>query len=43
MEEYQNEIIHFFLEKYEHKVILVADKLQISKSSIYNMLKRERE
>lgn len=43
MEEYQNEIIHFFLEKYEHKVILVADKLKISKSSIYNMLKRERE
>jgi DNA-binding NtrC family response regulator len=41
MEAYQNEIIFHYMEKYKQKVLVVADKLQISKSSIYNLLKRE--
>jgi len=39
MKEYHNKIITYFLKKYDDKVRLVAKKLDIGKSSIYNMLK----
>ncbi|MBM3170704.1 MAG: sigma-54-dependent Fis family transcriptional regulator [Bacteroidetes bacterium] len=42
MEEYQKDIVFHYLDKYQQKVLVVADKLQVSKSSIYNLLKRER-
>jgi two-component system, NtrC family, response regulator AtoC len=42
MDEYQKEIIHHYLDKYQQKVLVVAEKLKISKSSIYNLLKKER-
>lgn len=43
MKEYHNKIIKYFLKKYDDKVRLVAKKLDIGKSSIYNMLKEEDE
>jgi two-component system, NtrC family, response regulator AtoC len=43
LETYNRLIIHHFLDKYNQKVLLVADKLSISKSTIYNMLKAERD
>jgi DNA-binding NtrC family response regulator len=43
MEDYNRKIIHYFLEKYDQNVILVAEKLDIGKSTIYRMLKREKE
>lgn len=39
MEEYKHRIIHFYLEKYDKDVLLVAKKLDIGKSTIYRMLK----
>lgn len=36
---YEKEIIVYFLKKYNDNVVLVADKLEIGKSKIYNMLK----
>lgn len=36
---YEGEIIAHFLKKYDDNVVLVADKLDIGKSKIYNMLK----
>lgn len=36
---YEGEIIAHFLKKYDENVVLVADKLDIGKSKIYNMLK----
>ncbi len=41
MKEYYNKIILYFLKKYDNKVRVVADKLDIGKSSIYNLLKDE--
>ena len=41
LEEYKNRIINHFLEKYDNDVLLVADKLNIGKSTIYRMLKSE--
>ncbi len=41
LKEYTRRIIHHFLEKYNHDVLLVAKKLQIGKSTIYRMLKEE--
>jgi len=38
--EYQQEIILHFLNKYNHNVVLVAEKLEIGKSKIYQMLKQ---
>jgi len=38
MKEYHEKIIKYFLKKYDNKVRLVADKLDIGKSSIYNMI-----
>jgi len=43
LEEYNNKIIHHYLEKYDQNVILVANKLDIGKSTIYRMLKKEKE
>jgi len=39
LKEYEGEIISHFLKKYEDNVVLVADKLDIGKSKIYNMIK----
>ena len=39
LKEYEIEIITHFLKKYDENVVLVADKLGIGKSKIYNMLK----
>lgn len=41
MKEYHNKIIKYFLKKYDDKVRLVAKKLDIGKSSIYNMINEE--
>lgn len=41
MKEYYNKIVWYFLKKYDNKVRVVADKLDIGKSSIYNLLKDE--
>lgn len=38
LKEYNEQIIQYYLDKYNHKVRLVADKLGISKSGIYRML-----
>jgi DNA-binding NtrC family response regulator len=43
LEEYKRLIIHHFLKKYENDVIKVAEKLDIGKSTIYRMLKEEKE
>ena len=42
-EEYKKNIIQHFLEKYNQDVDIVANKLDIGKSTIYRMLKNERE
>lgn len=42
MREYYNKIVWYFLKKYDNKVRVVADKLDIGKSSIYNLLNEER-
>jgi DNA-binding NtrC family response regulator len=39
LKEYETEIIAYFLKKYDENVVLVAEKLDIGKSKIYNMLK----
>ncbi len=41
MKEYYNKIVLYFLKKYDNKVRVVADKLDIGKSSIYNLLNEE--
>lgn len=41
LEEYKNRIIGHFLQKYDNDVLLVADKLNIGKSTIYRLLKEE--
>jgi two-component system, NtrC family, response regulator AtoC len=38
--DYTWDIIRFYLNKYNNNVVLVANKLQIGKSTIYNLLKR---
>jgi DNA-binding NtrC family response regulator len=38
LEEYKDQIIHFYLRKYDDNVQLVADKLNIGKSTIYRLL-----
>ena len=42
-EEYKSAIIHHFLEKYDNDIFLVSNKLDIGKSTIYRMLKSEKE
>ena len=41
MDEYTNEIIKHFLNKYNQNVRLVASKLGIGKSTIYRMLQKK--
>ncbi|MBL0745833.1 sigma-54-dependent transcriptional regulator [Chryseolinea lacunae] len=40
MQQYSCDIIAFYLKKYNNNVVLVANKLDIGKSTIYNLLKR---
>lgn len=42
-EEYKSKIIHHFLKKYDHDILVVSTKLDIGKSTIYRMLKSEKE
>ena len=42
-EEYKSTIIHHFLERYDNDILLVSNKLDIGKSTIYRMLKSEKE
>ncbi|MCU0436415.1 MAG: sigma-54 dependent transcriptional regulator [Raineya sp.] len=39
LREYENEIISHYLKKYDSNVLLVAEKLDIGKSKIYNLIK----
>ncbi len=39
LREYTRRIVRFYLDKYDNDVLLVAEKLDIGKSTIYNMLK----
>lgn len=39
LRQYNADIINYFLKKYDNNVVEVAEKLDISKSTIYNMLK----
>lgn len=41
MKEYYKKIVLYFLKKYDNKVRIVAEKLDIGKSSIYNLLNEE--
>ncbi len=41
LKEFNSNIIHHFLEKYDRDILLVAKKLDIGKSTIYRMLKEE--
>lgn len=43
LKDYTKKIIHHYLKKYENNVILVANKLDIGKSTIYRMLKEEKD
>ncbi len=42
LESYKHKIIHHFLKKYDNNVILVANKLDVGKSTIYRMLKEDK-
>ncbi len=42
LKDYNELIIHHFLEKYDNNVLKVAEKLDIGKSTIYNLLKKEK-
>lgn len=39
LRQYTREIVQHYLEKYDNNVVLVAQKLEVGKSTIYNMLK----
>ncbi|MFK8162941.1 MAG: sigma-54-dependent transcriptional regulator [Lewinella sp.] len=41
LREYTLEIVRHYLDKYDNNVVEVADKLEVGKSTIYNMLKHE--
>lgn len=41
LEEYKAQIIHYFLQKYNDNIQLVADKLDIGKSTIYRLLQQK--
>lgn len=43
LKEYSERIIRHYLRQYDHNVLKVAKKLDIGKSTIYNMIKREKE
>jgi two-component system response regulator AtoC len=42
LEDYNHEIIHYYLTKYNHNVKVVADKLDVGKSTIYRFLQNVR-
>ena len=39
LEAYTVKIIEYFLDKYDNNVVLVANKLDVGKSTIYRMMK----
>jgi len=41
LREYTKDIIKFYLRKYDNDVLLVADKLDIGKSTIYKMIQNK--
>lgn len=41
LKEYTRRIVDYYLEKYDNNVLLVAEKLDIGKSTIYRMLKED--
>lgn len=43
LKEYTRKIIYHFLKKYDNNVLLVAKKLDIGKSTIYRVLKEDKE
>jgi len=43
LKEYTERIIRHYLKKYNNNVLLVADKLDMGKSTIYNLLKKDKE
>lgn len=42
LREYTDDIIFHYLKKYDNNVLLVADKLDVGKSTIYRLLKKEK-
>lgn len=43
LKEYTNLIVKYFMEKYDHKVATVAQKLDVGKSTLYRMLQEEKQ
>ncbi|MEO9869849.1 sigma-54-dependent transcriptional regulator [Ekhidna sp.] len=43
MREYQMRIIHLYIKRYDDDIKLIADKLDIGQSTIYRLLKEEKE
>lgn len=43
LKEYSNLIVKYFMEKYDHKIAMVAQKLDIGKSTLYRMLQEEKK
>ena len=41
LREYNCDIIKFFLDKYDNNVLVVANKLDIGKSTIYKMIQEK--
>ena len=41
LKDYNNKIVKHFLDKYDYDVMLVAEKLNIGKSTIYRMLQNQ--
>ncbi len=43
LKEYTEKIVRHYLKKYNNNVLKVADKLEIGKSTIYNMIKKDKQ
>ncbi len=41
LKEYTQKILQYYLEKYQHNVLLVAEKLDVGKSTIYRMIQNQ--
>jgi two-component system response regulator AtoC len=41
LKEYNTQIIQYYLNKYDSNVVKVAEKLDIGKSTIYNLIKEK--
>ncbi|MEY3195272.1 MAG: hypothetical protein RIQ78_1369, partial [Bacteroidota bacterium] len=41
MEAYKEQIVHYYLKKYHDNVQVVADKLNIGKSTIYRLIQEK--